>query len=146
MIEPNTEPDTEPEPDAEPEPAPDAEPEPAPVPVPDNEPWPPPDRLSTVRYPRRRRPVLPEPAPDPDTWAAVLWPWLTAAQRCGAPARALARVLASQVDAHDLTVDTERRCGCAAVPYARVLSHLVEAGLLVPANPGRHRIVLPCDD
>jgi hypothetical protein len=145
VIEPNTEPDTEPAPDAEP--APDTEPEPAPVPLPEpaGEPWPvlPDEPLTTARYARRRRPVLPETAPDPDVWAALLWPWLTAAQRCGPPAAALARILCSRVDARDLTVDTERRFGCADCVYARVLSHLTEAGLLVPANPGRHRIVLP---
>jgi hypothetical protein len=124
-----TEPDTEPEP---------AEPEPVPTPVPDELPV-------TARY-RRPRPALPETAPDPDVWAAVLWPWLTAAQRCGAPAAALARVLCSRVDGRDLTVHTERRFGCADCTYARVLGHLIEAGLLVPANPGRHRIVLPCDE
>jgi hypothetical protein len=136
------EPDTEPEPDAEPEAAPEPDAAPDPVPVPAGEPWPPPDRLSTARY-RRPRPALPETAPDPDVWAALLWPWLTHAGRCGPAVAALARVLASRVDARDLTVHTERRFGCADCVYARVLSHLVEAGLLVPANPGRHRIVLP---
>jgi hypothetical protein len=107
---------------------------------------PPPDRFR----PRRSSP-LPESAPNVDDWAALLWPWLDAVDRLGIPrpARVLAQALAGRIDARDGTVDTERasrpgsRLPGTAFTQRRALATLVEAGLLAPASPGRHRLVLP---
>ena len=80
-----------------------------------------------------------------------MWPWLDAVDRLGIPrpARVLAQALAGRIDARDGTVDTERasrpgsRLPGTAFTQRRALATLVEAGLLVPASPGRHRLVLP---
>lgn len=103
------------------------------------------------RFRPRHPDPLPEAAPDSDTWAALLWPWLDAAERLGVPRPALllARALTGRVDARDGTVSTEREIRPGApmpgTPFTRrrALITLVEAGLLVPASPGRHRLVVP---
>lgn len=43
----------------------------------------------------------------PHDRAALIWPWLALAEQCPRPAPALARILASRIDASDLTVNTE---------------------------------------
>lgn len=109
-------------------------------------PEPPPDRF----HPRHPAP-LPETAAGADDWARLLWPWLDAVERLGLPrpAAQLARALTERVDARDDTVDTEREIRPGAplpgTPFTqrRALITLVEAGLLVPASPGRHRLVVP---
>jgi hypothetical protein len=110
------------------------------------------DRRGNDRFVRRGpRDPLPEAAPGPDDWSRLLWPWLDAVERLGIPrpAAALAVVLAGRVDIRDDTVNTEReiRPGAplpgTAFTQRRALITLVEAGLLVPASPGRHRLVVP---
>ena len=107
----------------------------------------PPDRF----HPRHHPAPLPEAAAGPDDWTRLLWPWLDAAERLGVPHHALvlARALTGRVDARDDTVSTEREIRPGAplpgTPFTqrRALITLVEAGLLVPASPGRHRLVVP---
>lgn len=100
-------------------------------------------RMAERFRPRRGHP-LPEAAPDADLWARVLWPWLTAVERCPRPALLLARAITGQLDARDLTVDVAR-VPIAATDFtrARALAVLVEAALLAPADNGRHRLVVP---
>ena len=103
------------------------------------------------RFRPRHPDPLPEAAPDADDWHRLLWPWLDAAERLGVPRHALllARALTGRVDARDGTVSTEREIRPGAplpgTPFTqrRALITLVEAGLLVPASPGRHRLVVP---
>lgn len=109
------------------------------------------DRPERFHPHRPRRPPLPEAAPDADDWTRLLWPWLDAVERLGIPrpAALLAAALTERVDARDDTVDTEREIRPGAplpgTPFTqrRALITLVEAGLLVPASPGRHRLVVP---
>lgn len=89
---------------------------------------------------------LPETLPDHDTWAALLWPWLDRIDVQLPHAAVVARSLAYRVDGRDNTVDTDRvRVGTPAV-HRRVVDELAAVGLLEPANPGRHRVVLPDPD
>lgn len=109
------------------------------------------DPLAHDRFVSRRPPYdLPEAAPGPDEWSRLLWPWLDAVERLGIPrpAALLARDLAGRVDVRDNTVDTVRvRVGTVSPGTAftrrRALITLVEAGLLVPCHPDRHRLVIP---
>jgi hypothetical protein len=81
--------------------------------------------------------------PGPDTWAALLWPWCDRVDVELPRAAVVARSLAYAVDGRDDTVDTERvRVGTTEAHRAAV-DELTTAGLLEPANPGRHRVVLP---
>jgi hypothetical protein len=103
------------------------------------------------RFRPRRHPPLPEAAADADDWTRLLWPWLDAVERLGIPrpAALLAAALTERMDARDDTVDTEREIAPGAplpgtqFTQRRALITLVEAGLLVPASPGRHRLVMP---
>ena len=83
-----------------------------------------------------------------DTWARVLWPWIDLAdRRCPRPAGILAANLAPLVDARDLTVDIAvLPCQATAFTHCRALAALIEAGLLVPLDNGRHRIERPAWD
>ena len=95
-----------------------------------------------MRLPRPARP-LPEALPDPDTWAALLWPWLDRIDLELPQCAVVARWLAYAVDGRDGTVDTEQvRVGTPGV-HRRVVDELAAVGLLEPAHPGRHRVVLP---
>ena len=95
-----------------------------------------------MRLPRPARP-LPEALPDHDTWAALLWPWLDRIDREVPQCAVVARSLAYAVDGRDGTVDTEQvRVGSPEV-HRRVVDELAAVGLLEPAHPGRHRVVLP---
>ena len=93
----------------------------------------------------------PRPLRTPTTGTRLLWPWLDAVERLGVPRHALllARALTGRVDARDGTVSTEREIRPGAplpgtqFTQRRALITLVEAGLLVPASPGRHRLVVP---
>lgn len=86
---------------------------------------------------------LPETLPDHDTWAALLWPWLDRIDVELPQCAVVARSLAYHVDGRDSTVDTDRvRVGTPAV-HRRAVDELRAVGLLEPANPGRHRVVLP---
>jgi hypothetical protein len=88
---------------------------------------------------------LPESLPDHDTWAALLWPWLDRIDEVKPGCAVVARSLAYAVDGRDNTVDTERvRVGTRRV-QREVVDDLCSLGLLEPANPGRHRVVLPPD-
>ena len=96
----------------------------------------------------RRNHPLPEAAPSPDDWARLLWPWLDAAERMPRPCLLLARELAARMDGTDRTVDTEAVRPGVVYPgtrftQRRALATLIEYGMLVAANPGRHRITLP---
>lgn len=105
--------------------------------------------------PPEREPIpLPEAAPDVDTWAALLWPWLGWTEQLPRSAARLARILAERVDTRDGTVLTTRPPdgtiwttrepdGMTAWTYDHALRLLVECGLLTSANPGRHRIAFP---
>lgn len=103
------------------------------------------------RFRPRYHDPLPEAAASADDWTRLLWPWLDAVERLGIPrpAATLAAALTERVDTRDDTVDTEREIRPGAplpgTPFTqrRALITLVEAGLLVPASPGRHRLVLP---
>lgn len=91
---------------------------------------------------RYSRPALPEPLPDADTWAALLWPWLDRIDATAPGCAVVARSLAYAMDGRDNTVDTERvRVGSRA-NHRRVIDELVGMGMLEPANPGRHLVVL----
>jgi len=88
---------------------------------------------------------LPESLPDHDTWAALLWPWLDRIDKIRPQCAVVARSLAYAVDGRDNTVDTERVRPGVRSPEAQraVVDELTGLGLLEPANPGRHRVVLP---
>lgn len=88
---------------------------------------------------------LPETLPDHDTWAALLWPWLDRIDVEVPGCAVVARALAYGVDGRDGTVDTERlRHGITSIERQRAaVDELLTAGLLEPAHPGRHRVVLP---
>jgi hypothetical protein len=92
---------------------------------------------------RHTHPALPEAFPQHDTWAALLWPWLDRIDielpRCAVVARSLAYAL----DDRDGTVDTERVRTGTPERHRQVVDELSAVGLLEPANPGRHRVVLP---
>ena len=86
---------------------------------------------------------LPETLPGPDAWNALLWPWCDRVDAELPHCAVVARSLAYAVDGRDGTVDTERvRVGTPGV-HRRVVDELAAVGLLEPANPGRHRVVLP---
>ena len=92
-----------------------------------------------------RQPVhpLPETLPGPDAWSALLWPWCDRVDAELPHCAVVARSLAYAVDGRDGTVDTERvRVGTPGV-HRRVVDELAAVGLLEPAHPGRHRVVLP---
>jgi hypothetical protein len=93
--------------------------------------------------PARYAPPLPEALPDADAWAGLLWPWLDRIDEVRPGCAVVARSLAYAVDGRDDTVDTERvRVGTRA-RQAEVVDELCDLGLLEPAHPGRHRVVLP---
>ena len=86
----------------------------------------------------RPRPPLPETHPDPEFVAR----WLA----CAAALQLdrTARLLADRVDGRDLTVDTSSTpVGRSPYMHGRSIAIMVRAGLLEPAHPGRHRLVLP---
>jgi hypothetical protein len=82
--------------------------------------------------------------PDHETWAALLWPWLDRIDEVRPGCAIVARSLAYAVDGRDRTVDTERvRPGVTPARQRAAVDELCSLGLLEPANPGRHRVVLP---
>jgi hypothetical protein len=94
---------------------------------------------------RHAHPALPEAFPHHDTWAALLWPWLDRIDAELPGCAVVARTLAYALDDRDHTVDTERvRPGVRSAEAQRLaVDELAAVGLLEPANPGRHRVVLP---
>lgn len=86
---------------------------------------------------------LPETLPDHDTWAALLWPWLDRIDVELPHCAVVARSLAYHVDGRDETVDTDRVRVGSRGNHRRAVDELAAIGLLEPANPGRHRVVLP---
>jgi hypothetical protein len=94
---------------------------------------------------RHTRSALPEAFPHHDTWAALLWPWLDRIDAELPGCAVVARSLAYALDDRDGTVDTERvRPGVRSSEVQRAaVDELSAVGLLEPANPGRHRVVLP---
>jgi hypothetical protein len=88
---------------------------------------------------------LPETIPDHQTWHDLLWPWLDRIDGIRPHCAVVARSLAYAVDGRDHTVDTERVRPGVSTPAAQraVVDELTGLGLLEPANPGRHRVVLP---
>lgn len=93
-----------------------------------------------MRYPRM---PLPETLPDHDTWATLLWPWLDRIDIEHSTCAVVARNLAYAVDGRDNTVDTERVRYGTPEAQARAVDELTACGLLEPAHPGRHRVLLP---
>jgi hypothetical protein len=91
----------------------------------------------------RYSPPLPETIPDADTWAGLLWPWLDRIDTERPHCAVVARNLAYGVDGRDRTVDTTRSRVATRHDLARVVAELVDHGMLEPASPGRHRVVLP---
>jgi len=94
---------------------------------------------------RHTRSALPEAFPHHDTWAALLWPWLDRIDAEVPGCAVVARTLAYALDDRDQTVDTDRvRPGVRSAEAQRAaVDELAAVGLLEPANPGRHRVVLP---
>jgi hypothetical protein len=93
--------------------------------------------------PARYAPPLPEALPDADAWHGLLWPWLDRIDEIRPGCAVVARSLAYAVDGRDNTVDTDRvRIGTRRA-QREVIDELCGLGLLEPANPGRHRVVLP---
>lgn len=88
---------------------------------------------------RARTPLpLPETRPDP----AFIARWLAcaAALQLGRTAGELA----GRVDGRDLTVDiASTPPGRTQYMHSRSVAIMVRVGLLAPAHPGRHRLVLP---